>query len=71
MPIARWVTSDGVHKLEVAIPGRKVRHVATVWPNGTWHTWDKWGVGGENSAEDTVAEAKVQAAASAIAQGFI
>lgn len=22
---------------------------ATVWPNGTWHTWDADGVGGENS----------------------
>lgn len=46
------------------------RAVATVWENGTWHTWDQWGTGGENSSEGTVQRAKVEAAASAIEQGF-
>ena len=50
---------------------KKKRHVATVWDNGVWHTWDREGSGGENSVEPTVAQAKVEAAASAIAQGFI
>lgn len=50
---------------------RGYRVVATVYDNGVWHTWDHEGVGGENDMEDTVAKAKVEAAASAIAQGFI
>lgn len=25
------------------------RSVATVWPNGEWHTWDNHGCGGWNS----------------------
>lgn len=45
--------------------------VATVYSNGVWCTWDKNGVGGENSREQTVGRAKIEAAASAIAQGFI
>lgn len=30
------------------------RCCATVWRNGTWHTWDKRGHGGENSTEQYV-----------------
>lgn len=50
---------------------RKQRCVATVWANGTWHTWDHRGVGGENSKEETAERAKIEAAASAIAQSFV
>lgn len=61
--VVRW-------DLMVGRKGRR-RSAATVWDNGTWHTWDKDGVGGENDVEKTVALAKIEAAASAIAQGFI
>lgn len=47
------------------------RTVATVFNNGTWHTWDEDGIGGENSQEPTVERARIEAAASAIAQGFV
>jgi protein gp37 len=33
-------------------------HLATVWRNGTWHTWDANGTGGENAQERTVELAK-------------
>lgn len=49
----------------------KWRKVADVWSNGTWHTWNQNGEGGENDVELTVERAKVEAAASAIEQGFI
>ena len=44
---------------------------ATVWENGTWHTWDQNGTGGENSSRNTVINAKMEALLSAINQGFI
>lgn len=44
---------------------------ATVWDNGTWHTWDENGVGGENSVEESVEAAKREAFESAMRQGFI
>ena len=44
---------------------------ATVFNNGAWHTWDENGDGGENSKENTIKEAKVEAIASAFHQGFI
>lgn len=57
------------------------RTAATVWRNNgsqaTWHTWDHDGVGGENDVEheDTpekaIRRAKIEAAASAIEQGFV
>ena len=46
------------------------RTIATVWANGHWHTWDRDGAGGENSVEQTVTRAKIEAAGSAILQGF-
>jgi hypothetical protein len=54
----------------------KSKCAATVWRNvingrGTWHTWDHNGQGGENDVEETIERAKIEAAASAIAQGFI
>lgn len=47
------------------------RTAATVFSNAVWHTWDRDGIGGENSSERTVRKAKIEAAASAIEQGFI
>lgn len=77
-PSVKWV-QDGENWILYA--GRKSwgrwrwRTVANVWKNSpsraTWHTWDYWGVGGENDVEDSVEIAKVEAAASVIAQGFI
>jgi protein gp37 len=46
------------------------RVVASAWENGTWHTWDQNGFGGENSSEPTLEAAKREAEASAIKQGF-
>lgn len=78
-PVLQWVFIDALFpepKIWKLMYGKKKKRcVATVWQNmdkkGTWHTWDVNGVGGENWIEDTVAKAKVEAAASAIAQGFI
>lgn len=43
---------------------------ATVWDNGTWHSWDRNGVGGENDVEENVAEAKRQAFAAVAIAGY-
>ncbi|MCK9459610.1 MAG: hypothetical protein M0R80_08230 [Proteobacteria bacterium] len=51
--------------------GKNPRLVANVWNNGVWHTWDHNGVGGENSKEESVKKAMIEAAASVISQGFI
>ena len=67
MGLVYWKRVGDEWRLQVGM----VRHVATVWDNGTWHTWDRRGTGGENDVEATVARAKIEAAASAIAQGFI
>lgn len=52
----KWVVVDddvdGLGTIEAAlnlvVDGR---NCATVWRNGTWHTWDRDGVGGENAHE--------------------
>lgn len=46
-------SSDGV--------GVKGCNLATVWPTGSWHTWDAYGIGGENDTEDSVQVAKREA----------
>jgi protein gp37 len=38
--------------------GVRGTNLATVWPNGTWHTWDANGIGGENSQTLGVETAK-------------
>lgn len=69
--VCKWVGNELAEwQLMVTLDGRS-RSAATVWANGTWHTWDRFGIGGENSQESTVERAKIEAAASAIAQGFI
>ena len=67
-PICLWLLEDGEWRLYV---GRRKRYTATVWSNGAWHTWDRDGNGGENSQEQSVYRAKIEAAGSAIRQGFI
>jgi hypothetical protein len=52
-------------------PKKRWRRVATVWPNGTWHTWDKNGTGGWNDIAPTVGQARLAAAGAALLQGFI
>ncbi len=46
---------------EADVEGRPKDSFATVWPNGTWHTWDADGVGGENDSEPTVEAARAAA----------
>lgn len=53
MPLAkpwRWIKKpdDPINKGERELLDPQGRCRATVWPNGTWHTWDTDGVGGEN-----------------------
>ena len=43
---------------------------ASVWLNGTWHTFSRNGIGGENGREDTVEAAKRAAEAALIRQGW-
>lgn len=61
----RWVEGlyDGSHGWHCGF--------ATVWDNGTWHTWDADGCGGQNDVAPTVAQAKEDATGAAIAQGFV
>lgn len=76
-PLVKWVVSkideaDRPTEWHLVVGrGKKPRIVATVWANGTWHTWNRNGSGGENSVEKTARAAKIEAAASAIEQGFI
>ena len=69
-PLVCWVRDDAERGWKLTVKGREFA-VAWAWDNGTWHTFDCDGVGGENDVETTVGRAKVEAAASAIAQGFI
>lgn len=58
--------------LWLRLPGRKRgRIVATAWSNGTWHTWDRQGIGGWNASEPDLQRAKEIAAGAAVCQGFI
>lgn len=58
--------------LWLRLPGRKKgRVIATAWANGTWHTWDRDGIGGENDREPSLRRAKEIATGAAVLQGFI
>lgn len=74
-PLVRWVEmsieSDKPWRRWELMVGRRKQSAATVWGNGVWHTWNRDGIGGENSSEASVKEAKVQAAGAAIMQGFV
>ncbi len=68
--LVRWDwCCDGVHSWELSRSDGTV--AATVWENGVWHTWDHEGCGGENSSEETVSDAKVEAMLSAFNRGFL
>jgi len=43
---------------------------ATVYTNGTWHTWDLLGIGGENAEEPTVDQAMTATLAAVLRQSF-
>jgi len=43
---------------------------AQIWDNGTWHTFDTFQIGGENGVCENVIDAKDQAVASVIRQGW-
>ncbi len=70
MQLVKWV-ENGSGAWELKVKGKKEYTAAVVYPSGVWHTFNKRGVGGENWKEETVRQAKVEAAASAIQQGFI
>lgn len=46
------------------------KSAASVWKNGTWHTWDRHGVGGENSTCRFLYRALDEAFRATIVQGF-
>jgi hypothetical protein len=72
-----WVWSERDQQWDLKYPGGPSH--ATVWPNGTWHTWNAIGIGGENSVVDKRFrdyldlhhEAKREAWESCEKQGFI
>jgi len=76
VPFVRWFKETDptgtrtVWNLKVG-RGKHPRIAASVYDNGVWHTFDINGAGGENSVEETVSKARIEAAASAIAQRFI
>lgn len=43
---------------------------ATAWDNGTWHTWDRRGTGGENSKQRRLFSALEEAFRATIVQGW-
>jgi hypothetical protein len=55
---------------ELVIHARGEKATASVWRNGTWHTFDRKGTGGENGREATVEDAKREAEAALIRQGW-
>lgn len=57
---------DGVYELRRADGSI----AATVWPNGTWFTWGRDGVGGENDVADCRGNAILLAGPVAVRQGF-
>ena len=65
----RWKKLVGLSESWRLLDGRG-RNRCTVWPNGTWHTWDETGVGGENASEVNEDVAKAQALASVVRQGW-
>lgn len=69
----RWVRSpvgDIFGKHEWVLRDGRGRNRANVYANGTWHTWDEHGTGGENSVCATVQDAMDQALAAVVRQGW-
>lgn len=46
------------------------RNRASVWPNGTWHSFDTDGIGGHNDVCANVKDAMDQALAAVVKQGW-
>ncbi len=67
-----WVKGPFARDPEVARELRdgRGRVRATVWSNGTWHSWDEDGVGGENDCCTTLIDAMDQAVAAVVRQGW-
>ena len=63
-----WCDSTQTWNLRLTPFGRSR---ATVWLNGTWATWDKNGMGGENSFEREIWQSKAEAYWACVRQGFI
>ena len=71
MKLLKWGWYKRVNKWNLRTWFGFGRIVATVYPNGTWVTWNKDGVGGENCIEDSLPKAMIEAELSAIMQGFV
>jgi hypothetical protein len=65
----RWKKLSGVDESWRLLDERG-RNRCSVWENGTWHSWDERGVGGENAVARNVNEAKEQATMAVIRQGW-
>lgn len=65
----RWVRALNGESGWILRDGRG-RNRANVWVNGTWHTWDESGTGGENSSCDSVRDAMDQVIAAVVRQGW-
>ncbi len=63
-----WSETEQASSLRLTSFGRAR---ATVWPNGTWHTWGKDGAGGENDKEVDISDAKREAFHALERQGWV
>ena len=68
--LVRWYWIDACQEWQLRLTPFG-RNRATVFPNGVWHTWDKNGIGGENSRRDTAKNAKREAYYSLMQQEWI
>jgi hypothetical protein len=66
MAVAHAGGRDVDHWALIAPSGKRA---ATVWDNGTWHTWDDEGVGADNSTETSAEYAKWAAYCSVLGHG--
>jgi hypothetical protein len=67
---AKWYWNDLQQGWQLRVT-RFGRPRATVWPNGTWFTWDELGTGGENSVDDEIWLARLKAFESLQRQNWI
>lgn len=70
---ARWISRNDAGE---GSPGWKLydemgRARATVWANGTWHTWNEDGVGGENGTTGDAWYAQHEAVKALVRQGWL
>lgn len=67
-PRGVWVWRQEPDKREWSLLDGRGRVRATVWDNGTWHTWDEDGVGGENGVCEFRDDARDQVVAAIVRQ---